>query len=160
MILLAFVVCGFTIIMHNTLKIVAFKSLGFTVHFKEAHKWEWWKHQIAQYKLWICKKVSLIWGFWIFVQNRWCAFCWVKTHFVELPSWSAIVSTAAWLMTETGFHFPCLKIIQEENITAILDGKNQHKWKVNQEIHQIMLEKRFKKSWTILRTKWKTLKQR
>ncbi|XP_022541601.1 uncharacterized protein LOC111196509 [Astyanax mexicanus] len=53
-----------------------------------------------------------------------------------------------------------LDLIDESNINAILDGKQQRNAQMYQELQQKMSKKGFEKPWPIMRSKWKALKQR
>ena len=52
-----------------------------------------------------------------------------------------------------------LALIQENNLTAILDGKQQRISTIYQDPREMMLLKGYK-PWNVLRSKWKALKQR
>ncbi len=53
-----------------------------------------------------------------------------------------------------------LNIIFEKNVTTILDGKHQRNAQIFQEVRAELILKGYDKPWTILRNKWKSLKQK
>ena len=53
-----------------------------------------------------------------------------------------------------------LELIKEANVNAILNGKQQRNATVYQELQKQMMAKGFDKTWQILRSKWKSFKQR
>ena len=53
-----------------------------------------------------------------------------------------------------------LALIQEKNLTAILDGKQQRISTIYQDPREMMLQKGYNKYWNVLRSMWKALKQR
>ena len=72
-------------------------------------------------------------------------------------SFQAKMARYMWTEEETELF---LQMIKEKNITAILDSKQQRNAELYKELEGEMREKGFEKPWQILRSKWKTLKQR